>query len=214
MDSEKESMKDDIRRKIITTILVLIPIIIIVVIILFRHNVVPSNEDIINGLKDTKYYTSQVDYLFKNSKAEFSEKTMQYYSLDKGGRIEFKDGYQRIKVYKGGDIKVEGNQEQEEFILEKDIDDLYPLAFIKNILSNQIIGDIKEVKAEWGDDYYLEVNIEYNTRNKHLNKAKFYVDKNKKVPVLLKILDDNNNERVVITYKDFVKEKNLSDDIF
>lgn len=214
MDSEKELIKEAIRRKIITTILVLIPIIIIVLIILFRHNIVPSNEDIINGLRDTKYYTSQVDYLFKNSKSEFSEKTVQYYSTNKGGRIEFKDGYQRIKVYKGADIKVEGNQDQEEFILEKDIDDLYPLAFIENILSNQIIGDIKDVKAEWGDDYYLEVNIEYNIKNKHLSKAKFYVDKNKKVPVLLKILDDNNNERVVITYRDFTKEKNLSDDIF
>ena len=214
MDSEKELIKKDIRKKIITAILVLIPIIIIGIIILFRHNVVPSNEEIINGLKDTKYYTSQVDYLFKNTKAEFSEQTIQYYSVDKGGRIEFKDGYQRVKVYSGGEIKVEGNQEQEDFILEKDIDDLYPLAFIPNILSNQTIGDIKEVKAEWGEEYYLEIDIEYNIKNKHLNKAKFYVDKNKRVPVLLKILDDNNNERVIITYKEFTKEKDISDDIF
>lgn len=214
MDSEKEVIKNIIRRKVIITIIVLIPIIIILLIILFRHNLVPSNEDIINDLKDTKCYTSQVEYLFKNSKAEFSEKTIQYYSADNGGRIEFQDGYQRIKVYNGGEIKVEGNQKQEEFILEKDIDDLYPLAFIENILSNPVVGDVKEIKAEWGDSDYLEVNIEYNSKNKHLNKAQFYIDKNKKIPVLLKILDDENKERVIITYKDFVKEKSLSDDLF
>lgn len=214
MGSEKEEIKNTIRRKIITTILVLIPIIIIVLIIIFRHNVVPSNEDIINGLKDTKYYTSQVEYSFKNSKAELSETTVQYYSADNGGRIEFQDGYKRIKVYKGGEIKVEGDQEQEDFTLDKDIDSLYPLAFIENILSNPIIGDIKEVKAEWGDSEYLEVDIQYNSKNKHLNKAQFFVDKNKRVPVLLKILDDNNKERVLITYKDFLKEKSLSNDLF
>lgn len=208
MNSEKRSIK--IKMK--TTILVFIPILIILLVILFRHNVVPSNEEIINSLKDAKYYSSQVNYLFKNSKSEFSEKTLQYYSKDNGGRIEFQDGYKRVKVYTGGEIKVECDDE--EFTLEKDIDTFYPLAFIDNILSNPIIGDINEVKAEWGDSDYLEVNIEYNSKNKHLNKAKFYVDKNTRVPILLKILDDNDNERVIVTYKDFKKEKNLSNDLF
>lgn len=214
MNLQKEDIKKTTRRIITITMLVLIPIIIILLIIIFRHNVVPSNEEIINGLRDTKYYTSQVEYSFKNSKAEFSETTLQYYSADNGGRIEFKDGYNRIKVYKGGEIKVEGEQEQKDFTLDKDIDNLYPLAFIENILSNPIIGEIKEVKAEWGDSEYLEVNVEYNSKNKHLNKAQFYVDKNKRVPVLLKILDDDDRERVLITYKDFLKEKTLSNDLF
>ena len=56
-------------------------------------------------------------------------------ALIKGARIEFKDGYDRVKVYKGGEIKVEGNKD-EEYILDKDIDIIYPLAFIENILSN------------------------------------------------------------------------------
>ena len=138
---------------------------------------------------------------------------MQYYSFDKGSRIEFKDGYERVKVYKGGEIKVEGTQD-EEYTLDKDIDIIYPLAFIENILSNPQSGEIKEVKAEWGEGVYLQVDIKYSSKNKHLNKAEFYVDKDKKVPVLLRILDDSNKERVVITYKDFKKEKNLSDNLF
>jgi hypothetical protein len=193
--------------------LVSIPIFLILLIVLCRHVVTPSNVDIINELKNTKCYSSKVEYVFKNSKSQFEESTMQYYSFDRGSRIEFKDGYEGVKVYKGGEIKVEGNQD-DEYILDKDIDIIYPLAFIENVLSNPQIGEIKEVKAEWGPEIYLQVDMKYNSKNKHLNKAEFYVDKNKRVPVLLRILDDNNKERVVITYKDFKKEKSLNDNLF
>jgi outer membrane lipoprotein-sorting protein len=40
------------------------------------------------------------------------------------------------------------------------------------------------------------------------------VEKKKRVPVLLKILDENNQERVIITFKDFKKEKSLDDNLF
>ncbi len=200
-------------KKVIMSILVFVPIFAILLVIICRHAIMPSNEDVINELKNTKYYSSKVEYVFHNSKSQFEENTIQYYSRDIGSRIEFKDGNERVKVYKGGEIKVEGSQD-EEYILDKDIDMIYPLAFIENILSNPQIGEIKEVKSEWGDGVYIQVNMKYDNKNKHLNKAEFYIDKNKQVPVLLKILDDTDKERIVITYKDFKKEKNLSDDLF
>jgi len=193
--------------------LVFVPIFIILLIVLCRSVITPSNQEIINELKNTKCYSSKVEYVFKNSKAQFEESTMQYYSFDKGSRIEFKDGYEGVKVYKGEEIKVEGTQD-EEYTLDKDIDIIYPLAFIENILSNPQSGEIKEVKVEWGQGVYLQVDMKYSSKNKHLNKAEFYVDKDKKVPVLLRILDDSNKERVVITYKDFKIEKNLNDNLF
>ena len=207
------SKKNLFNKKIIMGILISVPIFIILFIILCRNIITPSNQDIINELKNTKCYSSKVEYVFKNSKSQFKESTIQYYSFDKGSRIEFKNGYDRVKVYKGEEIKVEEN-ETEEYILDKDIDIIYPLAFIENILSNPQNVDIKEVKADWGQDVYLQVDIKYSGKNKHLNKAELYVDKNKKVPVLLKILDDSNKERVIIIYKDFKKEKFLNDNLF
>lgn len=201
-------------KKIIIGILVLIPVLMILLVILCRDVITPSNEDIISDLKDTKYYSSKVDYLFKNSKSEFEENTMQYYSFDKGSRIEFGNDYNRVKVYNGSEIKVEGDEDKAGYTLDKDIDVIYPLAFIENILSNKQADEIKEVKADWGPGVYLQIDIEFNSKNKHLNKAEFYVDKDKKVPVLLKILDDDNKERVIVKYSDFKKEKTLSDDLF
>ena len=207
------SKKNVFNKTLMIGTLVSIPIFIILLVILCRHVITPSNEGIINELKNTKLYSSKVEYVFKNSKSEFKENTMQYYSFDRGSRIEFKDGYDRIKVYKGSEIKVEGNKD-DEYILDKDIDIIYPLAFIENILLSPKLSEIKEVKAEWNQEIYLQVDVEYNNNNKHLYKAEFYVDKNKRIPVLLKILDDSNKERVIITYKDFIKEKSLSDDLF
>ena len=192
-------------------VLISCPIMIILLIIVFRNTVTPTNESIINDLKNIKYYSCKVNYIFKNSKSQFEEDTIQYYSFNKGSRIEFKDG--RVKVYSGGEIKVEENRE-EEYILNKDIDIIYPLAFTGNVLSNTDNTEVKEVKNEWNDSVYLKIDITYNVNNKHLNKAEFFVDKNKGVPVLLKILDANNKERIIITYKDFKKEKILNEDLF
>lgn len=205
--------KISLNKKLMMGTLIFCPIIIILLIIVFRNTVTPSNESIINDLKDTKYYSCRVNYLFKNSKSQFEEDTVQYYRFDKGSRIEFKGGDGRVKVYNGGEIRMEDNGEGE-YILNKDIDIIYPLAFIGNILSNAENTEVKEVKNEWSDSIYLKVDITYDVNNKHLNKAEFFVDKNEGVPVLLKILDDNNNERIIITYKDFKKEKNLNEDLF
>lgn len=203
--------KNPINKKIAIGTLISFPIIIILLIIVFRNTVTPSDESIINDLNNIKYYSCRVNYIFKNSKSQFEEDTIQYYSFNKGSRIEFNDG--RVKVYSGGEIKVEENRERE-YILNKDIDIIYPLAFIGNVLSNTEDTEVKEVKNEWNDSVYLKVDITYNVNNKHLNKAEFFVDKKKGVPVLLKVLDANNKERIIITYKDFKKEKVLNEDLF
>lgn len=203
--------KNSLNKKLMIGALIFCPIIIILLIIVFRNAVTPSNESIINDLKNVKYYSCKVNYIFKNSKSQFEEDTVQYYGFNKGSRIEFNDG--RVKVYNGGEIKVEENREGE-YILNKDIDIIYPLAFIGNVLANTENTEVKEVKNEWNDSIYLQVDITYNVNNKHLNKAEFFVDKNKGVPVLLKILDANNEERIIITYKDFKKEQILNEDLF
>lgn len=202
-----------IYKKLIIGILIFMPIVITFFVILFRAVVTPSNERIISDLKNIKYYSSRVNYVFTNSKSQFEEDTIQYYNFDKGTRIEFKDENGRVKVYKGGEIKVEENRE-EEYILNRNIDIIYPLAFLENIMSNLENAQFEEVKNEWSDTIYLKANIIYNVNNKHLSKAEFFVDKNKGVPVLLKILDDNDKERITITYKDFKKEKSLNDNLF
>ncbi|MDO5517602.1 MAG: germination lipoprotein GerS-related protein [Clostridium sp.] len=202
----------NINNKFLISGLIIIPLIIISVIIICRHVVVPTNEEIMDNLKNLKCYSSTVEYEFKNEKLDYQEKTKQYYDSEKGVRIEFNDEGDRVKVYKGGEIKVQDNDD--EYSLDKDMDIIYPLAFLENIFSNSNANDIEEIKPEWSDEVYLKINIEYNSKNKHLNNAEFYVNKNTGAPVLLKIYDINKKERIILKYTDFKEEKQLEDELF
>ena len=46
----------------------------------------PSNEQIIEGLKNINAYEAKVKYVMKNDKGEEIEETKQWYSADKGVR--------------------------------------------------------------------------------------------------------------------------------
>lgn len=202
----------NINNKLLISGLIIVPLIIISVIIICRHVVVPTNEEIMDNLMNLKCYSSTVEYEFKNEKLDYKEKTKQYYDKEKGVRIEFNDEGDRVKVYKGGEIKVQDNED--EYSLDKDMDIIYPLAFLENIFSNSNSKDIQEIKPEWSDEIYLKINIEYNCKNKHLNNAEFYVNKNTGAPVLLKIYDVNKKERIILKYTDFKEEKQLEDELF
>ncbi|AOR24678.1 germination lipoprotein GerS-related protein [Clostridium taeniosporum] len=209
MDKKKNTLK----RKMLLSTLLLIPIITILLIVLFRHILIPTNEEILNYVKNIKEYSTGVEYTFKNSRGEIKELTTQYYSSNKGLRIEFGQDKKTVKVYNKGEIQVKDFQ-GEEFKLDGNIDVIYPLTSINNVLSNKMLGEIKEGVKEWGDGNYLEVDLKYDMNNKHFEKGKFYIDKKTKSPILLKIFDVNGNERVIATYKDFKIEQNLSDELF
>lgn len=194
-------------------ILLLVPICIIIVIIFGRKIVTPSNEEIIDNLHNIKNYRCNVEYTFINSKGQFKENTIQYYSSENGMRIEFLDENGRVKVYKGSEIQVKEENGQD-YIIDKNIDEIYPLAFIENILDKNILEELEVINPEWSDKEYIKANISYSNRNKHLNKGELYVDKKSKCPVLLKIFDDDDKERILISYKDFKVSKQSDESLF
>lgn len=199
-----------IKNKII--FLTAIPILIFIIIIVGRKIVMPTNDEIVEELKNTKMYTCDVEYTFRNIRDEFKENTKQYYRYDKGGRIEFTDYYKRVKVYYNNKIKVQKNDN--EYSVDTNLDCIYPQAFLNNILSSNINEPIKELEEEWGDGKYLKVSIRYDYKNRYLNTAEFYIDKNKKIPVLLKIFDESGNERITVKYSNFEKQKYIDSGLF
>ncbi len=194
-------------------LLIFVPICIFAVIIFSRKMVTPSNEEIIDKLYNTKNYSCKVEYTFINSKDEYKENTMQYYSGDNGMRIEFQDADGRVKVYKGSEIQMQG-ENGKDYVVDKNIDEIYPLAFINNILDKSVSGELETVDTEWSDNEYIKVNIDYPDGNKHIDKGEFYVDKKTKSPVLLKIFDDEGKERILISYKEFKSSKESDESLF
>ena len=66
------------KKKIIIILLLAVPFISILFIIFFRGFLMPSNEEIIEGLKNIKAYEAKVQYVMKNDKGEEIEETKQW----------------------------------------------------------------------------------------------------------------------------------------
>lgn len=189
--------------------LITIPIILIGVIIFFRHNYIPTNEEVIEKVKNTNSYSCNVEYIIKNSKNTYDENVKLIYDKNLGIRIEFdKD---RVKIYKDGYISVTDNGD--EYELEKNTDVVYPLACISNILDNDI-ESIQEGKEEWGDKVYIKLRVNLPFQNKHLSYAYIFMDKEEQIPVLTQIYDVNDEERLNIIYKDFKRLKEVDKSLF
>ena len=193
---------------IILTLLT-IPILILVIIIFFRHSYVLTNEEVVERIKNTPMYKSEIEYIVKNSRSEYSENIRLLYYKNMGLRIEFEKD--RVKVYKNGQIFVEENGNKYE--ANKGVDEVYPLADINNILSNEVLT-IEEGKEEWGDKIYIKLIVKLPFENEHMDYACIFLDKENQIPLMTQIYDVKDNERIRITYKTFKKLKKLDKNLF
>ncbi len=201
------------KKKILITLsILLIPFISILLVITFRGVIMPTNEEIVEQLKEIKYYKTQADYIVKNSRVEEKEETIQYYSKENGVRIEF--GEELVKVFKGDEIKVTDKTLDSEYVVDKSMDMVHPLAFMENILSAPVIeGSMKENQEEWGEVVYIQLDVELFLENDHLDTARVFIDKKKKEPIGVIVYDKKGNITVKIIYKDFEKIKEVDDNL-
>lgn len=186
-----------------------IPILILIIIIFFRHSYVLTNKEVVERIKNTRMYKSEIEYTVKNSRSEYSENIRLLYYKNMGLRIEFEKD--RVKVYKNGQIFVEENGNKYE--ADKGVDEVYPLADINNILSNEVLT-IEEGKEEWGDKIYIKLIVKLPFENEHMDYACIFLDKENQIPLMTQIYDVKDNERIRITYKTFKKLKKLDKNLF
>ena len=124
------------KKKLLLILLVFIPVILITLVIIFRMTAEPTNEEIIKSLKDIKAYTTDVEFLIKNSRDEERQNAIQYYKKDVGGKIDF--GQDRTKIYKENMILVKDNVSNKEYTIENSMNDLYSISFLNKLLSYPI----------------------------------------------------------------------------
>lgn len=200
------------KKKIFITLLLCIPFISILLIIMFRGTVMPTNEEIIKELKEIKCYETTVEYITINSRGEDREETTQYYSSDKGIRVDF--GTDRSKIYKADGIHIKDNISNSEYIVDNGMDVMHSLAFMNKILSFPIKSDsLKEGQEEWGETIYIQFDVELFLDNMHLNTARIFIDKKEKTPIGIVIFDNEGNNTIRIIYKDFKKVKQIDDSL-
>ncbi len=201
------------KKKLLLVFLISIPVILISLVILLRITAEPTNEEIIESLKNIKAYKTEVEFIVKNSRDEERQDTVQYYKEDLGGRIDF--GEDRTKIYKDNEILVKDYISNKEYTMAIGMDELYSISFLNKLLSYPINNEgIKEGQEEWGETEYIVFTSELFLKNDSLNKVKIFIDKNKKVPIGAIIYDKDNADRVTIVYKNFEKLKDIEEDVF
>ncbi len=203
--------KSHIKRNILITLLMIIPFISIILAILFRHAVVPTNEEIVECVKNMKKYETIAEYTISNNRGTYNEKTKILFFDGHGFRIDF--GEDLTKLYYEDKIIMSYNKKNEKYEVKRDIDNLYPLGVMSEIFKNPILG-ISEGQQEWGDLQYLKVDFDLITNNNHLDKATLYIDKTKKQPLLIKIYDNKGSERVKIEYREFNQDITYDEENF
>lgn len=200
------------KKKIIISVLLCIPFISILLVIVFRGVMLPTNEEIIKSLKNIKCYEANVEYIIKNSNGEEREDTIQYYSKDKGVRVEF--GEDIVKIYNNDNIQVIDNISNSDYTIDKSLDILHPLAFMNNILSYPVkSGSLKQDQEEWGDTVYIQVDLELFLDNNHLNVARLFVDKKSREPIGIIVYNKDGEDTLRIIFKDFKKVKQIDDSL-
>ncbi len=200
------------KKKLLLILLVFIPVILITLVIIFRMTAEPTNEEIIKSLKDIKAYTTDVEFLIKNSRDEERQNAIQYYKKDVGGKIDF--GQDRTKIYKENMILVKDNVSNKEYTIENSMNDLYSISFLNKLLSYPINNEgLQEGQEEWGDTEYIVFTSELFLKNDNLDKVKVFIDKQKKAPIGAIVYDKNNKDRVRIVYRNFEKLKELDEEL-
>ena len=194
-----------IKRKIV--ILSVIPLVAIVLIVIFRYEFFPSNEEILNSIKNSKGYVTDVEYTITNTKYKYTEEATINYTKGINTKIQFNNNIE--KTYnEDGTMTI--NHNGYEYSTNSNNDIIYSLAIVNKIINSdddpKAIANresLTEEKDEWGEKEYLVLKYFMDSNNRNINSMILYIDKKDKVPVIAKLYDNENKERASIVYKSF-----------
>lgn len=188
------------------SLILLIPFISIIAIIEFRHILMPTNKEIIKGIILNTGYTTLAEVDVYNELQNQSEDIELYYKRNVGHRIDFID-LDISKIYSEDNIEVK--EKEYVYSVDREENDIYAFLFVEKLLQKDI-GYIKEKSEEWGDIKYIEVMVNIDSDNSNFSKAKIYINKKERKPIVTKIYNEEGEERIIIVYKKFSYSKKIN----
>nr|WP_275935994.1 germination lipoprotein GerS-related protein [Clostridium haemolyticum] len=118
-------------------------------------------------------------------------------------------------LYKENDITVRDLNNNKQYKLDKNFDDVYKLSFIEEYIgllyTNQDIeSSFKTIK----DREYQLINLTIPGNNRNLNKAILYVNLENNNPEKIAIYDIKGKEMLSFLYKNFIPNAEISEELF
>lgn len=155
--------------------------------------------ELLNGIKT---YRSSITIEVKNQRNNIKYEGTQVYKKNLGYKLVLNDS--RTFIFKGDDIAVKDEESTRAYTLNKSFDEVFKYGFVGEFIS--LVYTNEELKFEKetidGKEYYVITTLIPGSNN-NIFKGKMYYSIEDYAPKKILILDINNEERVIFTYKNF-----------
>lgn len=172
-----------------------------------------DQKDTIGYFKALNSYSVYTDIEVKNDKQTINYSARQICSIGLGYRLELNKDI--IMVYKDDKIYVTDLKSKQRYITDKKFDDVYRLSFLGEFIgllyTNENI-DCSYITKDYEEYELIKTSIPVNNRN--ISYGVLMVKVKGKTPARLTIYDSNNNERIIVSYKDFKANTDVDKSLF
>jgi outer membrane lipoprotein-sorting protein len=170
-------------------------------------------NDVLNFIKSLDSYSTSYKMDIMNDKQTITYEGKQYYDKKLGYRLEL--GEDRVFIYKDDKIYVQDVKNKNNYILNKDFDDIYKISFIKEYL--KLLYTDEDIKYDFKTIDNKSFQLIYLTipgGSREMSRAVMYVNLKTYFPEMVLIYDEKGNERRRITYTNFVSNPTLDQKLF
>lgn len=157
---------------------------------------------ILELLNEIKTYRSSITIEVKNQRNNIKYEGIQVYKKNLGYKLVLNDS--RTFIFKGDDIAVKDQESTRAYTLDKSFDEVFKYGFVGEFISLVYTNeDLNfEKKTIDGVNYYVITTLIPGSNN-NIYKGIMYYSIEDYAPKKILILDINNEERVIFTYKNF-----------
>jgi outer membrane lipoprotein-sorting protein len=170
-------------------------------------------NEVLYFLKNLDGYSTDFVMDTKNDKQTITQEGKQIYNKAQGYRLEL--GQDRVFINKSDKIYVHDVKNNFKYTLDKEFNNGYKITFINEYINllytnEKIKCDFKNIE---GKKYQL-IELLIPGGSLETSKAVMYVDTKTRFPEWIFVYDEKENERIKITYKNFVSNPEVNPELF
>lgn len=172
-----------------------------------------DKKDTIGYFKALNSYSVYTNIEVKNDKQTINYSARQICSIGLGYRLELNKDI--IMLYKDDKIYVSDLKNKQKYSTDKKFDDVYRLSFLEEFIgllyTNEKI-DCSYITKDNEEYELIKTSVPVNNRN--INYGVLYVKVKEKIPVKLIIYDNRDNEKIIVSYSDFIANADVDKSLF
>lgn len=170
-------------------------------------------EEAVGFLKNLNSYSTDFKMEIKNDKQVIPYEGKHYYDRKLGHVMELSED--RRFTYKGDKIYAHDIKNNIKYTVDKKFDEGFIYTFVEEYVAllytnEEIKYDFKEMEGK----RYQIIKLLIPSSMKEIHNAAMYVDLETFLPEYVFIYDENNKEKVKVTYKNFTADPKLDEKLF